>query len=321
MIAYIFPGQGSQYAGMGKGLAEKFPASRAIFEEADDVLGFKLSTLCFEGPAEQLQLTENTQPAILATSIASLKAMEAVGFPAPDFFAGHSLGEYSALVAAGSMKLADALRVVRLRGQYMQEAVPVGVGAMAAVMGAAVSDIERLCTEASEGEVCSAANINSPNQVVIAGNAAAIDRAIELIKQAGAKRVIKLKVSAPFHCALMMPAQERLAVDLEKLNFADLIKPLVANASADVIEKGEEARAGLIKQVSSPVRWLESIELLINKGVNTFVEVGPGKVLSGLVRQINRDVRTLNVEDSSVEEKLELLSSGESKEVGSSSAA
>ena len=247
-----------------------FPAAREVFEEADDALGFSLSRLCFEGPAEQLQLTENTQPAILATSIASLRAMEAAGFPAPDFLAGHSLGEYSALVAAGSLSLADAVRVVRSRGRYMQEAVPVGVGAMAAVMGAPLSDIERLCVEASEGEVCAPANINSPNQVVIAGNATAIDRAIELLKGAGAKRVIKLNVSAPFHCALMMPAQERLAVDLAQLEFQALSVPLVTNADAAIISDGERARASLIKQVSSPVRWLESIELLISKGVRHF---------------------------------------------------
>ncbi|HXD29924.1 MAG TPA: ACP S-malonyltransferase [Pyrinomonadaceae bacterium] len=306
-VAYIFPGQGSQYAGMGKDLADNFAAAREVFEEANDVLEFSLSKLCFEGPAEQLQLTENTQPAILATSIATLRAMTATGFPTPGFIAGHSLGEYSALVAGGALKLADALRAVRLRGRYMQEAVPLGVGAMAAVMGAALSDIERICAEASEGEICAPANINSPNQVVIAGNAAAIDRAVELLKAAGAKRAIKLNVSAPFHCGLMMPAQERLAVDLEKTSFADLNVPLVANASASIIDRGEDARAALIKQVSSPVRWLESVELLIGKGVNTFVEVGPGKVLSGLVRQINRNVQCLNVEDSSLADKLQLV--------------
>ena len=311
-IAYIFPGQGSQYSGMGKDLADNFPAARDMFAEADDVLGFPLSRLCFEGPAEQLQLTENTQPAILATSIATLRAMEAAGFPTPDFLAGHSLGEYAGLVAAGSLSIADAVRVVRSRGRYMQEAVPVGVGAMAAVMGAPLSDIERLCLEASEGEVCAPANINSPNQVVIAGNATAIDRAIELLKGAGAKRVIKLNVSAPFHCALMRPAQERLAADLAQLKFQDLSVPLVTNADAAIISDGERARASLIKQVSSPVRWLESIELLIRKGVDTFVEVGPGKVLSGLVRQISRDVRCFNVEDSTMSDKLQLVVAGKS---------
>ncbi len=310
-IAYIFPGQGSQYAGMGKDLAENFPAARAVFEEADDVLGISLSSLCFEGPAEQLQLTENTQPAILTTSIAALRAMGAVGFPTPAFVAGHSLGEYSALVAAGALSFADAVRVVRSRGRYMQEAVPVGVGAMAAVMGAALTDIERLCVEAGAGEVCAPANINSPNQVVIAGNAAAIDRAMELLKAAGAKRVIKLNVSAPFHCALMMPAQERLALDLASLEFRDLCVSLVTNAEARIIDSGEDARASLIKQVSSPVRWWESIELLIGRGVNTFVEVGPGKVLTGLVRQINREVLGLNVEDSTLSEKLPFVAAAQ----------
>ncbi|MCU1265208.1 MAG: Malonyl CoA-acyl carrier protein transacylase [Acidobacteria bacterium] len=309
-LAYIFPGQGSQYAGMGKDLAENFPAARQVFEEADEVLGTPLSRLCFEGPAEQLQLTESTQPAILTTSIAALRAMEAAGFPIPDFVAGHSLGEYSALVAAGSLSFADAVGVVRARGRYMQEAVPVGVGAMAAVMGATLADIERICAAASEGEICAPANINSPNQVVIAGNAAAIDRAIELLKAAGAKRVIKLNVSAPFHCALMMPAQERLAIDLAELEFRDLRVPLLTNADARIIESGTDARAALIKQVSAPVRWLESIELLIGKGVNTFVEVGPGKVLSGLVRQISREVQCLNIDDSTLSDKLQFVVTG-----------
>ena len=307
MLAFIFPGQGSQYAGMGKDLATNFSAAREVFEEADDVLGFPLSHLCFEGPVEQLQLTENTQPAILATSIASLRAMETIGFPQPSFLAGHSLGEYSALVAGGGLSLADALRIVRVRGQYMQEAVPVGTGAMAAVMGAELVDIERLCATASEGQVCAAANINSPNQVVIAGDAAAVDRAMELLKAAGAKRVIKLNVSAPFHCALMRPAQEKLAADLANVEFHELKTPVVTNADVAVVTHGDKARAALIKQVSSPVRWLESIELLIGKGADTFVEVGPGKVLSGLLRQINRDVRSVNVEDSTVSAKLELV--------------
>jgi [acyl-carrier-protein] S-malonyltransferase len=312
-FAYIFPGQGSQYAGMGKDLAENFPAAREVFEQADDALGFSLSRLCFEGPAEQLQLTENTQPAILTTSIAALRALEAEGFPGPSFLAGHSLGEYSALVAARSLSLAAAVRIVRSRGRYMQEAVPLGAGAMAAVMGAALSDIERICSEAGGDEVCAPANINSANQVVIAGNTAAVDRAIELLKGAGAKRVIKLNVSAPFHCGLMMPAQERLAKDLAELEFLDLAVPVVTNADARIINAGTDARAALIKQVSSPVRWLDSMELLISKGVSTFVEVGPGKVLSGLTRQINRKVKSLNVEDSVMSDKLQFVVSEGSK--------
>jgi len=296
-IAYIFPGQGSQYAGMGRDLAEQYPAARQIFEEADGALGFALSNLCFNGSAEQLQLTENTQPAILSVSIAALRAMESVGFPKPDFVAGHSLGEYSALVAAGSLSLTDAVRTVRARGRYMQEAVPVGRGAMAAILGAEVATIESACVEASQGQVCSAANFNSPGQVVIAGDADAIDRAIELLKQRGAKRAIKLDVSAPFHSALMMPAQERLAADLVKMRFDDPKLSLITNVDAKPINTGAEARDAAIRQVSSPVQWLQSVEFLLAAGVQTFIEVGPGKVLSGLVRQTERGARCANVED------------------------
>ncbi len=296
-IAFVFPGQGSQYAGMGKDVAEKFPAAGQVFEEADAALGFSLSELCFNGPAEQLQLTENTQPAILTTSIAVLRAMEAEGFPKPDFVAGHSLGEYSALVAAGSLSLPDAVRTVRARGRYMQEAVPVGTGAMAAILGADLDVVSAACVEAGAGQVCSAANINSPNQIVIAGASEAIDRAIELLKARGAKRAIKLNVSAPFHCALMNPAQERLAADLAGIGFNDLAVPLVTNVDARAINSGADARDALIRQVSQPVQWLASVEFLANQGVQSFIEVGPGKVLSGLVRQINRDLRCANIED------------------------
>ena len=298
-IAFIFPGQGSQHPGMGKNLADKFPAARQVFEEADEALGFALSALCFNGPAEQLQLTENTQPAILTTSVAALRVMESEGFPKPDFVAGHSLGEYSALVAAGALSLTDAVRTVRKRGEYMQEAVPVGTGAMAAILGAGVETVVAACAEAAQGEVCSAANINSPNQIVIAGAAAAIDRAIEIVKARGAKRAVKLNVSAPFHCAMMMPAQDRLALDLNELEFKDLAPPIVTNVNAWPINKGAEARDALVRQVSQPVRWLESVEFLATQGVQTFIEIGPGKVLSGLVRQINRELRCLNVEDES----------------------
>lgn len=295
--AYIFPGQGSQFSGMGSELAEKYPAAREVFEEADEALGFSISRLCFSGTAEELQLTENTQPAILTTSIAALRAAEATGLPAPEFVAGHSLGEYSALVAAGALSLADAVRTVRLRGRFMQEAVPVGTGAMAAVMGADLKAVEEACNEAAEGEVCSPANINSPNQIVIAGNAAAVDRAIALLKERYGKRAIKLNVSAPFHCALMMPAQERLAAELEKLEFHDLRLPLITNVDAVAIKSGESARAALVRQVSSPVRWLDSMQLLKKEGVQSFVEIGPGKVLCGLMRQIDRDANCLNVGD------------------------
>lgn len=297
MIGFLFPGQGSQSPGMGKDLADNYPVARQVFEEADDALGFSLSRLCFEGPAEDLQLTENTQPAILAVSVAAFRALQSVEAPAPAFVAGHSLGEYSALVAAGVLNLADALRTVRARGRYMQEAVPVGTGAMAAVMGGELSDIERLCREASGDELCSVANINSPNQVVIAGNTAAVDRAIELLKGV-AKRVIKLNVSAPFHCALMKPAQDRLAPDLERLKFNEPKVPVITNVDARVTTAPDELRDALIRQVSAPVRWFESMQVLMLNRVETVVEVGPGKVLSGLMRQANRDVKSLNVEDA-----------------------
>ena len=284
---------------MGKALAERFPVAKQVFEEADAALGFALSELCFNGPAEALQLTENTQPAILTTSVAVLRTMESEGVLKPDFVAGHSLGEYSGLVAAGSLSLSDAVKTVRARGRYMQEAVPVGTGAMAAILGSDLKTVNAACAEAAQGQVCSAANINSPGQIVIAGDASAIDRAIEILKARGAKRAVKLNVRAPFHCALMKPAQDRLAADLNDLQFNDLAMPLVTNVDATPLKTGDEARDSLIRQVSQPVRWLESVEFLSNHGVQTFIEIGPGKVLSGLVRQINRELRCLNVEDES----------------------
>ncbi|HMF54969.1 MAG TPA: ACP S-malonyltransferase [Pyrinomonadaceae bacterium] len=296
-LAYIFPGQGSQHPGMGKSLSESFGAARRVFEEADEALGFALSEMCFGGTAEELALTENTQPAILTVSVAALRAMESEGFPVPAFVAGHSLGEYSALVAAGALSLADAVRTVRARGRYMQEAVPVGVGAMAAILGADLQVITQACDDAAEGEVCSPANINSPGQVVIAGHAGAVDRASVMLKERGAKRAVKLNVSAPFHCSLMMSAQERLSEDLERIEFQTLRVPVVTNVDAAPIQKGMDARTSLVRQVSSPVRWLETVEFLISNGVERFVEVGPGKVLSGLVRQTKRDASLLNVED------------------------
>ena len=283
---------------MGKNLAEQFPAARQVFEEADAALGFALSELCFNGPAEQLQLTENTQPAILTTSVAVLREMEAEGFGKPDFVAGHSLGEYTALVCGGSLSLSDAVRTVRARGRYMQEAVPVGAGAMAAILGADLSTVVQACAESSDGQVCSPANINSQNQVVIAGDAAAIDRVVALLKERGAKRAIKLNVSAPFHCALMKPAQDRLASDLLAITFAELEIPVVTNVDAKAVTAGNEARDALVRQVSQTVRWLESVEFLIGHGVQSFIEIGPGKVLSGLVRQIDRRVSCVNVEDA-----------------------
>lgn len=307
-IAYIFPGQGSQAVGMGKDLYDNFPKVREVFEEADDALGFKLSEMCFSGTVEDLALTANTQPAILTTSVAAFRAMEAVSYSSPDFVAGHSLGEYSALVAANSLSFSDAVKTVRKRGMYMQEAVPVGVGAMAAILGLPVETVEIACAEAAEGQVCSPANINSPAQIVIAGDSEAIDRAIEILKERGAKRAIKLNVSAPFHCALMKPAQEKLAKDLQEISFEDLRFPVIENVSAEANTKGERAREALTMQVSAPVRWADSIENLIAQEVETFVEVGAGKILAGLVRQINRDVRCLSVEDSvSLKNTLETL--------------
>jgi len=296
-MAFVFPGQGSQSPGMGKELAENFPVARQVFEEADDALGFAISRLCFDGPAEDLQLTENTQPAILTVSVAAFRAMQDAGISAPAFVAGHSLGEYSALVAARALSLSDAVRTVRARGRYMQEAVPVGTGAMAAVIGGELSEIERVCAEARGDQVCSIANFNSPNQAVIAGNTEAVDRAVELLSGV-AKRVIKLKVSAPFHCALMKPAQDRLATDLESLNFKEPAIPVVTNVDARATTAPDELRDALVRQVSAPVRWVESMQLLMSYGVDTFVEAGPGKVLSGLMRQISRDVKMLNVEDA-----------------------
>jgi [acyl-carrier-protein] S-malonyltransferase len=296
-IAFIFPGQGSQAVGMGKDLFDNFPAARAVFEEAGDALGFSLSEMCFAGDEADLQMTANTQPAILTASVAAFRAMEAENFPMPDFVAGHSLGEYSALVAAGAISFSDAVRTVRKRGTYMQEAVPVGVGAMAAILGLPLETVEVGCQDAAEGEICSPANINSPAQIVIAGNAGAVDRAIEILRTRGAKRAIKLNVSAPFHCDLMLPAQERLAKDLQEINFSDLVFPIIENVSAEANTKGERVPAALTEQVSKPVQWAPSVENLINEGVETFVEVGTGKILSGLVRQINRDVRSLNVEN------------------------
>ncbi len=297
-IAYIFPGQGSQTVGMGKDLFDNFPASRKVFEEADDALCFALSEMCFNGTAEDLALTANTQPAILTTSIAAFRAMESEGFPMPDFVAGHSLGEYSALVAANAMSFSDAVKTVRKRGEYMQEAVPVGVGAMAAILGLPLETVEIACAEAAEEQVCSPANINSPAQIVIAGNAEAIDRACELLKERGAKRAIKLNVSAPFHCALMLPAQEKLAKDLAEITFQDLRFPIFENVSAEKNIESERVKQALTEQVSNPVRWAQSVENLIIEEVETFIEVGTGKVLSGLVKQINRDVRSLNVENA-----------------------
>jgi [acyl-carrier-protein] S-malonyltransferase len=281
---------------MGRELAESFAWARRVFDEADGAAGFGLSKLCFEGPAEELQLTANTQPAILTVSVAAAEVLREKGVR-PDYVAGHSLGEYSALVAAGSLGLADAVRLVRKRGQYMQEAVPVGTGAMAAILGIEPAVVEEVCRRAAQGEVVSPANLNSPGQVVIAGNAAAVERAVELAKSRGARRAMMLNVSAPFHCALMKPAEERLAKDLEQLEMADPQVPLANNVDAALVRSAAAARDGLRRQVSAPVRWEESMRLLRREGVEIFVEVGPGKVLCGLLRQIDRDALSCRVED------------------------
>jgi [acyl-carrier-protein] S-malonyltransferase len=295
-VAFVFPGQASQYSGMGKELAEKYPVARAVFDEADKALGFSVSKLCFEATEDDLKLTANTQPAILTVSVAAARVLAEKNIT-PDFVAGHSLGEYSALVAAGSLKFADAVKLVRKRGTYMQEAVPAGQGAMAAIMGLSPAVVLDACKRAAEGEICSPASLNSPEQTVISGHAGAVKRAVEIASQLGAKRSMVLPVSAPFHSALMMPAQEKLEKDLNAAEFTELQVPLVTNVDADSIRQGEEARSALIRQVTMPVRWEESMRMLLDEGVNTFVEVGPGRVLTGLMRQIERSVATLNVED------------------------
>jgi [acyl-carrier-protein] S-malonyltransferase len=296
-LAFLFPGQASQYPGMGRDLAANFAESRAVFEEADAALGFSISQLCFEGSEDALKLTENQQPAILTVSVAAYRAIAARGIE-PDFAAGSSLGEYSALVAAGALEFSEAVKLVRQRGRYMQEAVPAGEGAMAAILGLSPADVAEVCKKAASGEVVSPANLNSPEQTVIAGTAAAVKRAVEIASQSGAKRAVILSVSAPFHCALLMPAQQRLEPDLRAAKFSNLRFPLITNADAESITSGDEARESLIRQVTMPVRWLESVREMIEQGVNIFVEVGPGKVLSGLLRQIDRSVRCFNVEDA-----------------------
>jgi len=313
-LAFLFPGQASQYPGMGKEMAEKFPVARAVFDEADRVLGFSISRICFEGSEDELRLTANTQPAILTVSVATCRVLEERGVK-PAFVAGHSLGEYSALVAAGALAFADAVRLVRLRGGYMQEAVPPGEGAMAAILGLAPAQVAEICRKSAAGQVVSPANLNSPEQTVISGNAAAVKRAVELASASGAKRAVVLPVSAPFHCELMMPAQQRLESDLRGAAFSALRVPLVTTVDAEVITSGDEARGALVRQVSLPVRWEESVHALIEQGVTTFIEVGPGRVLSGLLRQIERSVHCFNVEDEkSLLSTLEKLSQGDTAE-------
>jgi [acyl-carrier-protein] S-malonyltransferase len=294
--AFLFPGQGSQTTGMGKELAALYPVARETFDEADEALGYKLSTLCFEGPDDKLKLTEVTQPAILTVSVAVYRVLASVGL-SPSFVAGHSLGEYSAHVAAGTIDFADAVRTVRSRGQYMQEAVPVGTGAMAAILMLGLPEIQAACDEAAQDEVVQPANINSPGQIVISGAKAAVERAAELCKQKGAKRAVMLPVSAPFHCALMQPAQDRLAADLKALHLHNPETPVMCNVDAKIVTVADVARDALVRQVTGAVRWVECIQGLIAAGAEQFIEVGPGKVLTGLMKQIDKTKPALNVED------------------------
>jgi len=295
-LAFLFPGQGSQSVGMGRELAANYPVAQQTFDEADAALDYKLSQLCFEGPEEKLRLTEITQPAILTVSVAAFRVLREKGI-VPAFGAGHSLGEYSAHVAAGTLDFADAIRTVRNRGRYMQEAVPVGEGAMAAILGMPGEEVQKICQESAVGDVCSAANLNSPEQTVISGGKVAVERAVEVAKSRGAKKTVMLAVSAPFHCALMQPAQDRLAADLEKLTFRAMQFPLIKNIDAEPTTNPMDARQALIHQVTGAVQWVNSVRKLISLGAEAFVEVGPGKVLCGLMRQIDRSKSCLNVED------------------------
>ena len=306
-IGLLFPGQGSQFVGMARDLYDRSPAARKVFEMANEALGYDIMALCFQGPEEELKLTANTQPAILTASIAALRVMQVEREIVPVVTAGHSLGEYSALVAAGGLRFADAVRLVHLRGKFMQEAVPVGVGAMAAVMGLSALEVEALCKEAAQGEVLSPANFNSPGQIVIAGHRTAVKRAVEIIAQKPGKKALLLPVSAPFHCPLMKPAAERLAQELARVEVGDLHVPVISNAEADFYPGKDKIRDLLVKQVDHPVRWEECMQKFLATGMDFILEVGPGKVLAGLMRKINREVKVASVEDSASWEKAQAL--------------
>jgi len=295
--AFVFPGQGSQYAGMGRDVAEKYPAARRVFDEIDAAVGFPLSKVCFEGPEEQLKLTAITQPAILAVSSAIYEVLEDYGAIRRDLVAGHSLGEYSAIVSVGGLTPPEAAKIVHLRGRFMQEAVPVGTGAMAALIGPSVEDVASICDEAAQGEVVSVANINAPGQTVIAGTKTGVDRAIDIAKKRGVRRAVLLPVSAPFHCALMKPAEEKLRPVLDGTPLKDLWMSLVSNVDASPIGTPTAVRNALLRQVASPVRWVEGIHKMIAMGVRHFVEVGPGSVLTGLIKRIDPSVELTNVSD------------------------
>ena len=295
-IALVFPGQGSQQVGMGRDFWEQLPEARSLFEEGSRSLGIDLARLCFEGPEDVLTLTANAQPAILTVSMAAFGACRREGFRF-DYVAGHSLGEYSALVAARSLGFADAIRTVRKRGEFMQDAVAPGAGAMAALLGLEQGAVFEVCKEAGQAGVVEVANLNAPGQIVIAGETEAVERAIGLARERGAKRAVRLQVSAPFHCSLMHPAAQRLAAALKTISIADPSVPLVNNADAELVTKGEEIAGSLVRQVSSPVRWEEVVRRLLKEGVTIFLELGPGRVLTGLIKRISKEVIALHAED------------------------
>ena len=312
-VAFLFPGQGSQAAGMGKELAALYPVARHTFQEADDALGFAISKLCFEGPDEQLKLTENTQPAILTMSTAVSRVLQEKGI-VPQFAAGHSLGEYSAHVTAGTLSFTDAVRTVRERGRYMQEAVPAGEGGMAAILGMPLDQLQQVCNDAAQGQVVSPANINSPDQIAISGHQKAVERAAALAKERGAKKTVMLVVSAPFHCALMQPAQDRLEKDLKAMRFNDPELPVIANIDFTAKVTGDDSRQALVRQVTGAVQWASCMQTLIASGVKTFIEVGPGKVLTGLMRQIDRSQTCMNTENEDSIQKVSNLFAAAAKE-------